>query len=176
MFLFFIIVILDCQSKIMEIVCLVLQNKTIKNLCVRLSLHFMDVIKCSTYIIYISIFQVFCIKSNCGLYLQKKSSSHHNTPPPVTQLNKVQHQPGVPLVKKEKRQNSSRFNISRQRELTKIAALKGKDFDIYFYSLCMFCTLFVQKKCSKLFRSYDSLLPQFFNNLVIHKNILQAFK
>uniref|UniRef100_H2YUU0 Serine/threonine protein phosphatase 2A regulatory subunit n=1 Tax=Ciona savignyi TaxID=51511 RepID=H2YUU0_CIOSA len=44
--------------------------------------------------------------------------------PPVTQLIKVKHAPGVPLVKKEKRQSSSRFNVSKNRELVKMPALK----------------------------------------------------
>ncbi|CAK8678164.1 serine/threonine-protein phosphatase 2A 56 kDa regulatory subunit gamma isoform-like [Clavelina lepadiformis] len=47
---------------------------------------------------------------------------HNNAGPPVTPLSKFQ--PGVPLVKKEKRQNSSRFNISKNRELVKMPALK----------------------------------------------------
>ncbi|XP_033126676.1 serine/threonine-protein phosphatase 2A 56 kDa regulatory subunit gamma isoform-like [Anneissia japonica] len=42
-------------------------------------------------------------------------------PPPPAQLNKFK---GGPLVKKEKRQNSSRFNISSNRELTKLPLLK----------------------------------------------------
>ncbi len=36
----------------------------------------------------------------------------------------------MPLVKKDKKQSSSRFNISKNRELQKLPALKGKlDFD-----------------------------------------------
>ncbi|XP_078000818.1 serine/threonine-protein phosphatase 2A 56 kDa regulatory subunit gamma isoform-like isoform X1 [Glandiceps talaboti] len=47
-----------------------------------------------------------------------------NTPPP-TQLTKIKY-PGQqqPLIKKERRQNSSRFNISKNRELQKLPLLK----------------------------------------------------
>nr|CAB3265108.1 serine/threonine-protein phosphatase 2A 56 kDa regulatory subunit gamma isoform [Phallusia mammillata] len=56
----------------------------------------------------------------------KKPGPHHTNSagPPVTQLSKVKYAPGVPLVKKEKRQNSSRFNVTKNRELTKMPALK----------------------------------------------------
>uniref|UniRef100_H2YUT9 Serine/threonine protein phosphatase 2A regulatory subunit n=1 Tax=Ciona savignyi TaxID=51511 RepID=H2YUT9_CIOSA len=54
-----------------------------------------------------------------------KAGGHFNpVGPPVTQLIKVKHAPGVPLVKKEKRQSSSRFNVSKNRELVKMPALK----------------------------------------------------
>ena len=33
--------------------------------------------------------------------------------------------PAMPLVKKDKKQSSSRFNISKNRELQKLPALKG---------------------------------------------------
>ena len=36
--------------------------------------------------------------------------------------------PAMPLVKKDKKQNSSRFNISKNRELQKLPALKGNIF------------------------------------------------
>nr|XP_039249553.1 serine/threonine-protein phosphatase 2A 56 kDa regulatory subunit gamma isoform-like [Styela clava]XP_039249555.1 serine/threonine-protein phosphatase 2A 56 kDa regulatory subunit gamma isoform-like [Styela clava] len=56
---------------------------------------------------------------------KKPHAQHHNNAgPPVTQLTKVKYAPGVPMVKKDKRQNSSRFNISKNRELVKIPALK----------------------------------------------------
>ena len=73
------------------------------------------------------------IRNLAVLIFQKKSASHHNNAgPPVTPLTKVKYQPGVPLVKKEKRQNSSRFNVSKNRELVKIPALKG---DLLIFSV-----------------------------------------
>jgi len=54
----------------------------------------------------------------------------------VTQLNKVKYGPGVPLVKKEKRQNSSRFNVSKNRELVKMPALKGMSFLAHIAKMC----------------------------------------
>jgi serine/threonine-protein phosphatase 2A regulatory subunit B' len=47
-----------------------------------------------------------------------------NVPPP-TQINKIKY-PGPPHIKKDKRQSSSRFNISKNRELQKLPLLKGK--------------------------------------------------
>ncbi|XP_046980748.1 serine/threonine-protein phosphatase 2A 56 kDa regulatory subunit gamma isoform isoform X2 [Schistocerca americana] len=44
-------------------------------------------------------------------------------PPPPTQINKIKY-PGPQHVKKEKRQSSSRFNISKDRELQKLPAIK----------------------------------------------------
>ncbi len=47
--------------------------------------------------------------------------------PPQTQLTKIKVNPSTPLVKREKKQNSSRFNISKNRELQKLPLLKGKN-------------------------------------------------
>lgn len=51
------------------------------------------------------------------------SNSDH---PPQTPLTKIKMSPAMPLVKKDKKQSSSRFNISKNRELQKLPALKGK--------------------------------------------------
>lgn len=48
-----------------------------------------------------------------------------NAPPP-TLINKIKYQPGGPVIKKDKRQSSSRFNISKNRELQKLPLLSGK--------------------------------------------------
>lgn len=48
------------------------------------------------------------------------ASSH----PPQTPLTKVQPMPGVPNTRKDHRRNSSRFNVSRNRELIKLPPLK----------------------------------------------------
>uniref|UniRef100_A0ABD2WET4 Serine/threonine protein phosphatase 2A regulatory subunit n=1 Tax=Trichogramma kaykai TaxID=54128 RepID=A0ABD2WET4_9HYME len=51
------------------------------------------------------------------------SGSPNSTPPPPTLINKIKYQPGVPVVKKDKRQSSSRFNVSTHRELQKLPIL-----------------------------------------------------
>ncbi|KAL2735474.1 serine/threonine-protein phosphatase 2A 56 kDa regulatory subunit gamma isoform-like isoform X3 [Vespula squamosa] len=50
---------------------------------------------------------------------------HGNASPPPTLINKVKYQPGGPVIKKDKRQSSSRFNISKNRELQKLPLLAG---------------------------------------------------
>jgi len=55
---------------------------------------------------------------------QQQLSPGANVPPP-TQINKMKY-PGPPHIKKDKRQSSSRFNISKNRELQKLPLLKGK--------------------------------------------------
>jgi serine/threonine-protein phosphatase 2A regulatory subunit B' len=55
---------------------------------------------------------------------QQQLSPGSNVPPP-TQINKIKY-PGPPHIKKDKRQSSSRFNISKNRELQKLPLLKGK--------------------------------------------------
>lgn len=44
--------------------------------------------------------------------------------PPPTQINKIKFGPGAPLIKKDKRQSSSRFNIPKNRELQKLPLLR----------------------------------------------------
>nr|XP_053643297.1 serine/threonine-protein phosphatase 2A 56 kDa regulatory subunit delta isoform-like [Cherax quadricarinatus] len=44
--------------------------------------------------------------------------------PPPTQINKIKFGPGAPLIKKDKRQSSSRFNIPKNRELQKLPSLR----------------------------------------------------
>ncbi|XP_011503601.1 PREDICTED: serine/threonine-protein phosphatase 2A 56 kDa regulatory subunit gamma isoform-like isoform X1 [Ceratosolen solmsi marchali] len=50
-------------------------------------------------------------------------SPNANVPPPPTLINKIKYQPGVSVIKKDKRQSSSRFNISKNRELQKLPNL-----------------------------------------------------
>lgn len=45
--------------------------------------------------------------------------------PPPTQINKIKYSPITPLVKKDKRQNSSRFSVSQDRELQKLPSIRG---------------------------------------------------
>ncbi|XP_067148766.1 serine/threonine-protein phosphatase 2A 56 kDa regulatory subunit delta isoform isoform X3 [Apteryx mantelli] len=49
-----------------------------------------------------------------------------NSAPPPTQLNKIKYSGGPQIVKKERRHSSSRFNLSKNRELQKLPALKGQ--------------------------------------------------
>ena len=56
---------------------------------------------------------------------KKGTSPSTETHPPATSINKIKFS-GPPHVKKDKRQNSSRFNITKNRELVKLPMLKGK--------------------------------------------------
>jgi len=60
------------------------------------------------------------------LTFQKKKASADSNHPPPTQLSKIKPMAGAPQIKKDKRQNSSRFNITKNRELQKLPLLKGK--------------------------------------------------
>ena len=61
-------------------------------------------------------------------HLQKRKSNSGDAPshPPPTQLTKIKPMAGTPQIKKDKRQNSSRFNITKNRELQKLGLLKGE--------------------------------------------------
>lgn len=56
---------------------------------------------------------------------QGNCKRNSNSTPPPTQLNKIKYSGGPQLVKKERRQSSSRFSLTRNRELQKLPALKG---------------------------------------------------
>ena len=60
--------------------------------------------------------------------LQKRKNSTGTTDnhPPQTQLTKIKPMAGTPHIKKDKRQNSSRFNVTKNRELQKLPLLKGR--------------------------------------------------
>ncbi|KAI5707088.1 hypothetical protein M8J76_005707 [Diaphorina citri] len=62
-------------------------------------------------------------KGNKGV-VTGNSSPTSNVPPP-TQINKFQLS-ATNSLRKDKRQSSSRFNISKNRELEKLPLLKGK--------------------------------------------------
>lgn len=68
---------------------------------------------------------MYLFQANKGVVGSGQLSPGGNVPPP-TQINKFKI--GPPHIKKEKRQNSSRFNISKNRELEKLPQLKGKKF------------------------------------------------
>lgn len=63
----------------------------------------------------------------CFLSQQQQSGTKRpgNSTPPPTQLNKIKYSGGPQLVKKERRQSSSRFSLTKNRELQKLPALKG---------------------------------------------------
>lgn len=56
------------------------------------------------------------------------SNKKSNSAPPPAQLSKIKVPAPQTVVKKEKRQSSSRFNVSNNRELQKLPALKGMSF------------------------------------------------
>lgn len=66
--------------------------------------------------------------------------------PPPTAIAKIKYT-GPPHIKKDKRQNSSRFNISKNRELQKLPLLKGRPFCTtvlaHFTSTRKLCEFFI---------------------------------
>ncbi|XP_047459086.1 serine/threonine-protein phosphatase 2A 56 kDa regulatory subunit delta isoform isoform X2 [Mugil cephalus] len=68
-----------------------------------------------------------------------------STPPP-TQLNKIKYSGGAQLVKKERRQSSSRFSLTKNRELHKLPALKDAPTvereELFVQKLRQCCVLF----------------------------------
>ncbi|XP_076464639.1 serine/threonine-protein phosphatase 2A 56 kDa regulatory subunit gamma isoform-like isoform X2 [Babylonia areolata] len=88
---------------------------------------------------------------------RKNSSQSQNaeTHPPPTAISKLKYQ-GPPHIKKDKRQNSSRFNVSKNRELQKLALLKDatpaerEDLFIQKIRQCIVLFDFVQDPLSDL--------------------------
>lgn len=70
----------------------------------------------------------------CCLHFWKQISSRKNSlvAAPSTVSNKIKVPAPQPIVKKDKRQNSSRFSASNSRELQKLPSLKGKFYDSSF--------------------------------------------
>ncbi|XP_044866064.1 serine/threonine-protein phosphatase 2A 56 kDa regulatory subunit delta isoform isoform X2 [Mauremys mutica] len=69
-----------------------------------------------------------------------------NSTPPPTQLNKIKYSGGPQIVKKERRHSSSRFNLSKNRELQKLPALKDAPAhereELFIQKLRQCCVLF----------------------------------
>ncbi|XP_025897496.1 serine/threonine-protein phosphatase 2A 56 kDa regulatory subunit delta isoform isoform X2 [Nothoprocta perdicaria] len=69
-----------------------------------------------------------------------------NSAPPPTQLNKIKYSGGPQIVKKERRHSSSRFNLSKNRELQKLPALKDAPLhereELFIQKLRQCCVLF----------------------------------
>lgn len=74
------------------------------------------------------------------------SSSGDQQHPPPTPLTKIKVTPATPLVKKDKKQSSSRFNISKNRELTKLPSLKdtaaSEREKLFIEKIQQCCTIF----------------------------------
>ena len=72
----------------------------------------------------------------------KLTASH----PPPTTLNHIQPLAGVPNIRKDNRKNSSRFNISKNRELVKLPMLKEASVNdresLFIQKLQQCCTVF----------------------------------
>lgn len=66
-----------------------------------------------------------CLCEQAQQQQQSGSKRPSSSAPPPTQLNKIKYSGGPQLVKKERRQSSSRFSLTRNRELQKLPALKG---------------------------------------------------
>lgn len=87
--------------------------------------------------VYFYYLYIFYICSDIFFYLPQANKMTGgppvgNAPPPPTLINKIKYQPGGPVIKKDKRQSSSRFNISKNRELQKLPLLSGKSLMRHF--------------------------------------------
>ncbi|CAL8367595.1 serine/threonine-protein phosphatase 2A 56 kDa regulatory subunit delta isoform isoform X1 [Gadus morhua] len=77
---------------------------------------------------------------------QSGSKRPSTSTPPPTQLNKIKYSGGPQIVKKERRQSSSRFSLSKNRELHKLPALKDAPLvdreELFVQKLRQCCVLF----------------------------------
>ncbi|CAI5764559.1 serine/threonine-protein phosphatase 2A 56 kDa regulatory subunit gamma isoform isoform X2 [Podarcis lilfordi] len=84
------------------------------------------------------------VQDNLDMEVASKKSS--STVVPATQIAKIKTPPVQPVVKKEKRQSSSRFNLANNRELQKLLALKdvppGEQEKLFIQKLRQCCVLF----------------------------------
>jgi len=80
------------------------------------------------------------------LSTQASASAVDSSHPPPTPLTKVQPMPGVPNLRKDNRRNSSRFNISKNRELVKLPLIKesasSERESLFVQKLQQCCTVF----------------------------------
>lgn len=65
------------------------------------------------------------LNNSSGADSGSNSTNKGAQPPPPTQINKIKYSSNTPLIKKDKRQSSSRFNIPHDRELQKLPAIRG---------------------------------------------------
>ncbi|XP_069772527.1 serine/threonine-protein phosphatase 2A 56 kDa regulatory subunit gamma isoform isoform X2 [Narcine bancroftii] len=77
---------------------------------------------------------------------ESSNKRSNNSTPPTTQLTKMKLPSSTAVVKKEKRQSSSRFNISNNRELQKLSSLKdvpaAEQEKLFIQKLRQCCVLF----------------------------------
>ncbi|CAH1791574.1 unnamed protein product [Owenia fusiformis] len=77
---------------------------------------------------------------------RKAANNTGESHPPPAPLTKMKPFPGAPLVKKDKRQSSSRFNITKNRELQKLPPLKdaaqAEREDLFVQKIQQCCVLF----------------------------------
>uniref|UniRef100_A0A8C9VUM6 Serine/threonine protein phosphatase 2A regulatory subunit n=1 Tax=Scleropages formosus TaxID=113540 RepID=A0A8C9VUM6_SCLFO len=87
-----------------------------------------------------------CLFTQQATQQQTASKRPSNSTPPPTQLNKIKYSGGPQIVKKERRQSSSRFNLSKNRELQKLPALKDappmEREELFVQKLRQCCVLF----------------------------------
>ncbi|KAJ4923789.1 hypothetical protein JOQ06_028044 [Pogonophryne albipinna] len=86
-------------------------------------------------------------KGTKGTFEQQSGSKHpSNSTPPPTQLNKIKYSSGPQLVKKERRHSSSRFSLTKNRELVKLPSLKDSPLvereGLFVQKLRQCCVLF----------------------------------
>ncbi|CAH0385462.1 unnamed protein product [Bemisia tabaci] len=70
---------------------------------------------------------------NMGVYNLQVGNYNAGTAPPPTQINKLKLGPAH--IKKDKRQSSSRFNISSNRELQSLPPLEGRKESFFLIQL-----------------------------------------
>lgn len=74
-------------------------------------------------------------------YLQANKTDKDSTPPrdapPLTPLTKGLNLTGTPLVRKEKRQSSTRYNVSKNCELTPLSTLNESKYTAAYARACM---------------------------------------
>uniref|UniRef100_A0A8C5GYH1 Serine/threonine protein phosphatase 2A regulatory subunit n=1 Tax=Gouania willdenowi TaxID=441366 RepID=A0A8C5GYH1_GOUWI len=78
--------------------------------------------------------------------MAKLTATPRQSAPPPTLLSKIRYSPGVPLVKKECRHSSSRFSLTKNRELHKLPSLKdvppADREELFVQKLRQCCVLF----------------------------------
>ncbi len=74
----------------------------------------------------VDLLSCFCVLQGTD----NKNNNEDSKAPPPTPFNKIKYS-GPPYLKKDKRQSSSRFNVSKNRELKALPQLKGKFYPIF---------------------------------------------
>ena len=93
---------------------------------------------------------IFQYEFSCTCTLQAKPKSQSGSHPPNQAVKLRQYANGPSIMRKEKRQSSSSFNVSDNREIVKLPALKGKITRRYSRN---FFFAFAHFKCPWVFRT-----------------------